>query len=82
MRIVVSRLLLACAGVVTLLLALSLPSPWNATPFELILQGVYFLASIGSFVALFRIRGDPSWGPSRTGRPNNSSESMPTLSPC
>ncbi len=56
MRVVVSRLLLACAGFMALVLAFSLPTPTEATPLSLVLQGVYFLASIGSFVALFRIR--------------------------
>lgn len=39
----------------TLLLALSLPAPRFATPLSLAIQALYFLASIGSFVAMLLI---------------------------
>jgi hypothetical protein len=55
MRVWISRLSLALAGLMTLLLALSLPSPSEATPLGLAIQAVYYLISVTSFVALFRI---------------------------
>jgi hypothetical protein len=55
MQIWIGRLSLAFAGLNTLLLALSLPAPSDATPFSIALQALYFLVSVASFVALFRI---------------------------
>ena len=55
MRVWISRLSLALAGLMTLMLAFSLPSPRDATPLSLAIQAVYFLISLTSFVALFRI---------------------------
>jgi len=53
-RIWISRLSLALAGLMTLLLAFSLPSPRYATPLSIAIQTVYFLISVTSFIALFR----------------------------
>lgn len=55
MQIWISRLSLAFAGLNTLLLALSFPAPSDATPLSIALQVLYFLVSVASFVALFRI---------------------------
>jgi hypothetical protein len=61
MLIWISRLFLALAGLMTLLLALSLPAPRYATSFSLAIQALYFLISAGSFVAMFLI-GRPGKG--------------------
>ena len=63
MRIWISRLSLALAGLMTLLLALSLPFPPDATPLGMTKQALYFLFSVTSFVALFRIgrTGKAGW---------------------
>jgi hypothetical protein len=45
----------------TLMLAFSFPAPRNATPLVIAFQAFYFLVSVVSFVALFRI------GRTRTG---------------
>jgi len=55
MQIWISRLSLVFAGLTTLLLALSLPAPRYATPLSIAIQTLYFLVSVVSFVALFRI---------------------------
>jgi hypothetical protein len=55
MQVWISRLSLALAGLMTLMLALSFPSPRDATPLSIAIQAVYFLVSVTSFVALFRI---------------------------
>ncbi len=55
MRIWISKLSLVFAGLTTLLLALSFPAPRYATPLSIAIQALYFLVSVVSFVALFRI---------------------------
>ena len=55
MQIWISRVSLAFAGLMTLLLALSFSAPRFATPLSLAIQAFCFLVSVGSFVALFRI---------------------------
>ena len=62
-RIWISRLSLALAGLMTLLLALSLPLPPDATPLDMVMQALYFLLSVTSFVALFRVgrTGKAGW---------------------
>jgi len=55
MQIWSSRFSLALAGLATLMLALSLPTPRSATLLSIAVQALYFLISVGSFVALFRI---------------------------
>ena len=51
----ISRVSLALAGLMTLILALSLPTPRYATPLGIAFQALYFAVSVASFVALFRI---------------------------
>jgi hypothetical protein len=55
MQIWISRVALALAGLTTLLLALSFPDPRHATPLSIAVQTFYFLVSVGSFAAVFRI---------------------------
>lgn len=51
----ISRVSLALAGLTTLMLVLSFPAPRHATPLGLAFQALYFVVSVASFVALFRI---------------------------
>ena len=51
----ISRVSLALAGLMTLLLTLSFPAPRDATPLSIAIQALYFLVSVVSFTALFRI---------------------------
>ncbi|HEX5718370.1 MAG TPA: hypothetical protein VF179_19565 [Thermoanaerobaculia bacterium] len=55
MQVWIGRLSLALAGLITLMLALSFPSPRDATPLSIAIQAICFLVSVTSFVALFRI---------------------------
>lgn len=51
----ITRVSLALAGLMTLMLVLSFPAPRDSTPLGIAFQALYFVVSVASFVALFRI---------------------------